>query len=372
MTISYDPSSGRWKSRYSYDTSCFDLQDDVMLSFSTGSESGDIAYQHNPNASVNRFYGVRTDSQIKLSFNANPSTNKVYKALSLEGANLNVATSQLTANLSPDPSQASEAATNEGFVEKGGIFYGGVTKVNSTHNENGLKLVGEITLARYIDKNITSPYVINGAEFPFQGVEATDAYWRYIYFDLIPSPHYRALDSASADDVISKYYVGWATNTGGFVVTPFEVAILPFEGDLSSFVFLSNNSVEALGNRIDRANEDTFQSLSDGVHNTDLPPKIGNTIGARVTPAVITQNYAGVEVSELEVLASPALAIAINNYVTVGKENRLFLYKITDDRIDGSDPMGQYADLTLNLGSQDFELFAVNADYSTTPLDHSK
>ena len=366
MTISYDPSSGRWKSRYSYDTSCFDFQDNVMLSFNTGSIDEEICYEHNPNSANNRFYGVQTESQVKLSFNANPSTNKVYKALSLEGANLAVATSQLTANLSPDPEQRSEARTNEGFVEKGGIFYGGVTKVSSTDNENGLKVVGEITLAQYLDNEVTSNYVINNGQFPFQGVDLTDNYWEYIYFNLIPSPHYRALDSASADNVISKYYVGWQGNGGALAVTPFEATALPLEDDLSNFIFTSNNSLQTLSNIIDRANEDTFESLSDGVHNTDTQAKLGNTLVARVTADVIGLNLTGVP---NEVAARYVLAIGINNYLAAG--NRLFLYKITDDRIDGSDPMGQYADLTLNLGSQDFELFAVNAEYSATPLDHS-
>jgi hypothetical protein len=369
MTISYDPSSGRWKSRYSYDTSCFDLQDDVMLSFSTGSDTGDVAYQHDPNANANTFYGFRTDSEVKLSFNANPSTNKVYRALSLEGANLNVATSQLTTNLSPDFDQRGDARINEGFVERGGIFYGGVTKVRSSDNENGLKLVGEITAAQYLDTVISSNYVINNGQFPFGGIGITDQWWTYIFFNLIPSPHYRALDSASADDVISKYYVGWQTNTGELAVTPFLAQALPIEEDLSNFVFTSNNSVNALSDRIDNANADDFESLSDGVHNTDTEAKFGNnTLVARVTSDVVESNL--MDISDDDVAARFILAMGINNYLAEG--NRLFIYKITDDRIDGSDPMGQYADLTLNLGSQDFELFAVNAEYSATSLDHSK
>ena len=101
MTISYDPASGRWKSRYTYDTSCFDLQDNVMVSFDTKSNGQEVCYEHNQNSTKNTFYGEQTDSQINLSFNAAPSTNKVYKALSLEGANLNTASSQLTSNLPP-------------------------------------------------------------------------------------------------------------------------------------------------------------------------------------------------------------------------------------------------------------------------------
>ncbi|QDP56017.1 MAG: hypothetical protein Unbinned4409contig1001_36 [Prokaryotic dsDNA virus sp.] len=370
MTISYDPSSGKWKSRYSYDTSCIDFQDNVMLSFNTVSSDGEICYEHNANSAKNTFYGSQEDSEVKLSFNANPSSNKVYKALSLEGSNLSSATSQLTANLSPDFDQRGEARVNEGFIEKGGIFYGGITKVRSSDNENGLKVVGEITAAQYLDNEISSNYVINNGQFPFIGIDLFDQWWTYIFFNLIPSPHYRVLDSASADDVISKYYVGWQTNTGELVVTPFLAQALPLQEDLSNFVFTSNNSLNALSDRIDNANSDDFESLSDGVHNTDTNAKLGNNIlAARVTSDVVEGNLLDNQTNN-DVAARFILAMGINNYLAEG--NRLFIYKITDDRIDGSDPMGQYADVTLSLGSLDFELFAVNAEYTTTTLDHSK
>lgn len=370
MTISYDPASGRWKSRYSYDTSCFDLQDNVMLSFNTGSEEQEICYEHNPNSNKNTFYGVTTNSEIKLSFNANPSTNKVYKAMSLEGANLAAATSDFTTNLSPDLPQRGDARINEGFVERGGIFYGGITKVNGTDNENGLKLVGEITAAQYLDTTVSSPYVINNGEFPFQGIDITDPFWEYIYFTIIPYPHYRALDSASSEDVISKYYAGWANNQGEIVVTPFyAIALPPAQEILNSFQFTSPNSIQALADSIDVSNSDTFENLSGGVYNTNTNPKLANnTLVARVTEDVVELNLSGN--TDDTTAARYVLAIGINNYLAEG--NRLFIYKITDDRIDGSDPMGQYADVTLNLGSQDFEIFAVNAEYNTTSLDHSK
>jgi hypothetical protein len=367
MTISYDPASGRWKSRYSYDTSCFDLQDNVMLSFNTGSNNQEICYEHNPNSNKNTFYGDRTDSEIKLSFNANPSTNKVYKAMSLEGANLAAATSDFTTNLSPDIPQRGDARINEGFIERGGIFYGGITKVNGTDNENGLKLVGEITAAQYLDTTVSSPYVINNGNLPFQGIGIADPYWQYVYFTIIPYPHYRALDSASSEDVVSKYYAGWQDGNA-IAVTPFLASAVEIEDDLSNFTFESPGNIDALADRIDNSNQDTFESLSQGVYNTNTNPKLGNNIlVARVTGDVVDVNQLG---TDNNLSASTILSIGINNYLAAG--NRLFIYKITDDRIDGSDPMGQYADVTLNLGSQDFELFAVNAEYNTTSLDHSK
>jgi len=367
MTISYDPASGRWKSRYSYDTSCFDLLDNVMLSFDTETTDTEICYSHSPSAPKNNFYGGgAVDSELSLSFNKNPSTNKVYKALSLEGANLDQVTSDFVANLSPQASQRDDARVNEGFVERGGIFYGGITKIRSTENENGLKLVGEITLAQWMNSSGTAPFSINNGNFPFQGIDSTDPFYDYIFFSLIPYPHYRALDSASSEDVISKYYVGWQNNNNQIVVTPFFVGAVEIQDPITdTFQFTSDGSAQALNGRIDLAHFDTFESLSGGVYNTNTNPKIGNNIlVARVTEDVVEFN-----IGEANTFPATILAIGINNYIAQG--NRLFLYKITDDRIDGSDPMGQYADVTLNLGTRDFELFAVNAEYSATPLDHS-
>lgn len=364
MTISFDPASNRWKSRYSYDSSCFDSQDNVMLSFNTSTTGEDVCYTHSPNSPKNTFYGLQTDSQIKLSFNANPSNNKVYKALSLEGANLNVATSQLTTNLSPDLPQRNDARSYEGFREKGGIFYGGVTKVQSTDNENGLKLVGEIIGANVLVINAAEQPNINNGIWPFNTVNFDDPWWEYIYFTLLPYPHYRSLDSATSEDMISKYYIGIEVN-GQISVRPFRANAFTdefgaFNGSLTS----DNIAAGALQN----STLQTYDLLDDSVYNTNTPPKLaGNIIAARVRESVITNT------SNLEDFraASIGLAAGINNHLAGGGDGRLFLYKITDDRIDGSDPIGQYADLTLNLGSRDFELFAVNADYSQTSLDHS-
>ena len=356
MTISFDPGSERWKSRYSYDTSCFESLNNTMLTFNTSTQGEDVCYYHDYNAAKNTFYGVQTDSQMSLSFNANPSSNKVYNALSLEGANLLNARSVLRTNYSPDPQQDNETQDWEGFTEKGGIFYAGVTKVASSSNENALKFVGEITGASSVRINPAEEPNINDGVFPFAGITLNDEWWNYIFFFLIPGPHYRALDSASSEDIISKYYVG--VEVGG------EVSVRPFRAQENPgpvFNFLSPQL--PIGQITDHDNQ-PFDTLLTNVYNTNLQAKIGNnTLMARVTNEVLIN-------APNEFTNGIGLAAAINDYL-LNNNQRLFLYKITDDRIDGSDPMGQYADITLNLGSQDFELFAVNAQYNTTALDHS-
>ena len=49
-------------------------------------------------------------------------------------------------------------------------------------------------------------------------------------------------------------------------------------------------------------------------------------------------------------------------------DNLFFAYPSS---INGESPKGQVADVTLTLGSSDFEVHAVNLEYSPTNLDHS-
>jgi len=47
------------------------------------------------------------------------------------------------------------------------------------------------------------------------------------------------------------------------------------------------------------------------------------------------------------------------------------LYFVYPSSVNGESPKGQVADVTLTLGSNDFEVHAVNLEYSPTNLDHS-
>jgi len=358
MTISFDPTSNRWKSRYSYDTSCFDSIDNVMLTFNTVTNGDDVCYSHDQNSNKNTFYGEQTDSQIQMSFNANPSTNKLYKSLSLEGAYLLNAESQFRTNYSPDPQQDNETQVWEGFDEKGGIFYGGITKVASSSNENSLKMVGEITGANAIRVNPAEEPNINNGQFPFYGVEITDEWWNYVFLNLAPGPHFLALDSASAEETISKYFVGIQNGN--------DISVRPFRVNFNASLVGQLVSPSLPAGQILDHDLQSFNNLFTSLYNTNYQAKIpGNIIAARIADGTVTNNSGSDNIENI------AVATAINEWIENNPNRRIFLYKVTDDRIDGSDPMGQYADITLNLGSQDFELFAVNAQYSATALDHS-
>ena len=44
---------------------------------------------------------------------------------------------------------------------------------------------------------------------------------------------------------------------------------------------------------------------------------------------------------------------------------------MTPPSVNGDSPKGQYADAVVNLGSNDFELFALNVEFETTDYSHS-
>ena len=50
--------------------------------------------------------------------------------------------------------------------------------------------------------------------------------------------------------------------------------------------------------------------------------------------------------------------------------NLVTLYAITPSSTSGDDPKGQYADAVVTLGSENFELYALNLEYETTQYDH--
>ena len=53
-------------------------------------------------------------------------------------------------------------------------------------------------------------------------------------------------------------------------------------------------------------------------------------------------------------------------------QDSLYLIENSDVAINGDDPKGQYADMLISFGSEDFEVFALNAEYEAYDLDHRK
>jgi len=359
MTVAFKTSANAWTSSYSFDTSCFAYIDNAMITFNTevGGENP-VVHRHDVAANKNSFYGVQGDSRFTVSFNDNPSKNKIYKAVSLEGANLRDASSSFVANRSPQFNQAREGQVFESFVEKGGVFYGGLTKSNLTDPTNNLKAVGQIRRARLLTLQVEDVDTVNAGVFPFRGYTEDD-YLDYLFFELTPYPHFRQLDSASSSQEISKYFVGVYQN-GGMKLKPILVdAFLNQEGNIDGSLFFTEEDIDG--------RMTTFAQQPSTVVNTSGVSRYNNTIVVKVKDNVLNSNASGLPDDAVN---HTATVRALNNYINQG--GVLALFKLTDDRIDGADPRGQYGDLTITIPPVDFEIFAVNMDYEPTELDHSK
>lgn len=355
MTVAFKTSANAWTSRYSFDTSCFAHVDNVMVTFNTEVDGGgDIVYTHDVDANKNSFYGGVSDSQFTVSFNDNPSKNKVYKAVSLEGANLSEASSSFVANLSPDFNQAREGQVFESFLEKGGVFYGGLTKSNLTDPTNNLKAVAGIRRVKRLTST-PGPTSANNGLLSFQGYTVQQDSFNKIFFEVTPYPHYKQLGSASGDQVVSKYVLGFLTENGVELRAP-RVDINP------DFTFSLDTESDLVSGR-----QETFANQPDGLVNTSGVSKYRDHIVVRANDSLVGNVPFGVSANFYKVTA---FVNAMNDYISDGNEVMLFM--ITDDRINGADPRGQYGDLTVSIPAEDFEIFAVNMEYSPTELDHSK
>lgn len=66
---------------------------------------------------------------------------------------------------------------------------------------------------------------------------------------------------------------------------------------------------------------------------------------------------------------------AFDSFIGFGQivgEGSATLLEITPQEINGAPPRGQYAQADIVLGSQPYELYAINVNYEPTDLDHSK
>lgn len=67
----------------------------------------------------------------------------------------------------------------------------------------------------------------------------------------------------------------------------------------------------------------------------------------------------------------PAAFNDFQQYTSSGSGTATLL-EITPQEINGAPPRGQYAQATIGLGNEPFELYSLSVDYEPTDLDHSK
>ena len=140
MIISFGHNDGEWKSKYSFTPKS-------MMNSATElfSKADDVAIHVHNKGDINSFYDQVSSSVIAVAFNDNPSSNKIFKTISIEGSE--PIASRLH-NFAPKkstdlPLQNNFVSTTEGQV-RGGIIYHGLEKSGELRNGASMHYVGEI------------------------------------------------------------------------------------------------------------------------------------------------------------------------------------------------------------------------------------
>lgn len=328
-TIAFDNKKRVWKTRYSFLSNCFAYLDKMFFSSPKNNDSSVGAiWSHGPGANTNnKFYGNQYHSSIGVTFNAHSSTrlgqaspkvssNKIYKSFSLEGTTNMSGANMFLVNNSSQPSQLQVTDIGE-LKEKGGILYGHIGQEKKVTGTN-VKVLGEIISVE--SANTVSDLLVdnNGDSFVYS--------------------------------VADKELLAIEVNiVGGFLPTSSGTKLFKSIGQLLYPCYL-NESLEV--ENINFAVEVPFESyMSFGDLWSDSARGITS----------YKNGYFLVEKDSNNPLHKTYEDSSQTEY----------LYAISPSSENGASPKGQYADAVVNLGSSDFELFALNVEFETTDYSHS-
>lgn len=135
-TIAFSNKNSSWKSTYSYSTTCFASVNKEFVTFSQPvGESPNICWKHTKDSKFNKFYNDDpVNSHLAVTFNDNPSQNKIFKSLSIEGGR--VADNSINFFRANADIGDRKISYGGNLKEKGGILYGhiGQSQGNSQSN----------------------------------------------------------------------------------------------------------------------------------------------------------------------------------------------------------------------------------------------
>ena len=165
-TIGFNNKKNIWTSKYDYESSNYASLDKQFFSCRKTVEASDdvVCWEHHKNSVNNNFYDQQYSSAIAVSFNDNPSQNKLYKSFSLEGTdNLEGAVNTFTTSEHTQPNKQ-PLTISVGFTQnKGGIIYGHMPKDPRVKVGVNLKHIGNLSPDTVLA-------VLSGTLYSFQGI----------------------------------------------------------------------------------------------------------------------------------------------------------------------------------------------------------
>ena len=336
-TIAYSHKGGYWKTKYSF-LACFmrSVGRKFFSSASVGATAPSEAvssrlneeqkstiesliWKHNSKEDSKRtnFYGVSGNSGISVAFNDRVSSNKIYKSISLEGSN-NIANSSFNTFVVNSDNNPNKQFSIGPVQDKGGMLYGHI----------GL-----------------SKFIAAGSNVRALGT-----------FEVTASAPGLLPVGASGNAIAIR--INSKTNipvTKSSVTGNSDLGVLP----LSKYFFVteSGNAYSIDGKLITTGADISSASYNDAKFG--LPYDLDFSL-ANSTPAFILFRNSSLQ-------AGDVTAIGAGEYNKIAT-----LCEITPQDINGAPPRGQYAQAEIFFGNQPYELFALNVNYETTDLDHSK
>ncbi len=144
-TIGFNDKKNIWTSKYDYESSNYASLDKQFFSCRKTVEASDdvVCWEHHKNSANNNFYGDQYSSAIAVSFNDNPSQNKLYKTFSVEGSeNLKGSLHTFATSETLQPGQTPLTVNVDTLKNKGGILYGNIPKDPRIKANVNMKFVG--------------------------------------------------------------------------------------------------------------------------------------------------------------------------------------------------------------------------------------
>jgi len=150
-TFAFSHRGGFWKTRYTFYSTAYATLNKVMLGFNTILDRA-LTWTHNTGANTTFYDGAQAGSGITVTFNDQPSNNKIYKSVSIEGTSNVGSIGTLIVNNSTTNNQA-KASPLFAFDDKGGILYGKIQGLAQISMSN-IKPVGQIVNATDIGGSV--------------------------------------------------------------------------------------------------------------------------------------------------------------------------------------------------------------------------
>ena len=164
-TIGFNNKKNIWTSKYSYQSSNYASIDKEFFSSRQRVESSDdvICWRHNSNDSNNNFYGTQYSSAIAVSFNDNPSQNKLYKTFSVEGSeNLKGSLHSFSTSETLQPQKTPLTINVDTLKNKGGILYGNIPRDPRIKANVNMKFIGSTSIETTVQSLGNFLYFFNG------------------------------------------------------------------------------------------------------------------------------------------------------------------------------------------------------------------